>query len=313
MTKEIKIGSHRWNSNSGRQLEYIKWHGVPDNIEYQRKKLKRSFYDRDYDKVIILFFQSGAGGLFLANCLSLSISVCSSFVHLNEKIELLNKYLNSQGTFWNDLYLNNYYPELFLEQPEEGVWHTTDGYFFVHEHEGKNIPLHLDFWNNASMIYFKNTDLFCKIRKLLKNIDGKAGYISYEPLLPNKEEYPIPHSFSEFFNLSTKEQDDLKNAYRSADLYSSSFLKNKKPLYVWDTNWYFSEEDTVTHIKELYDLFGFKDFNEKIITSYYRKWISTLDELSKTAIPKMLNIDELLKDKQNYDVAISNFKDITKK
>ena len=26
-------------------------------------------------------------------------------------------------------------------------------------------------------------------------------------------------------------------------------------FYVWDTNWYFSEEDTVSYVKELYEMF----------------------------------------------------------
>lgn len=312
MDKKINLGSHRWNPLSNRSLEYIKWDHVPENVEYHRKKLKRSFYDRDYEKVIVLFFQSGAGGLFLANCLSLSNSVCSSFVHINEKLELLNKYLDNQGTFWNDLYINNYYPELFQyeDDNQEDLWHTTDGYFFIHEHEAKNIPLHLDFWTNCNLIYFKNPDLFCKIRKLLKNFDGKVGYVSYEPLQPNKEEYPIPNSFSEFFKLSNKEKNELKNAYKSADLYSASFLNNKKLLCVWDTNWYFSEEETVTHIKELYDFFGFSDFNKNAISDYYLKWISKLDELSQKGIPK--NIHQLLCDERNYDIPISNFKDLKK-
>lgn len=312
MNKKINLGSHRWDPLSNRELEYIKWDHVPEDIEYQRKELRRSFYDRDYEKVIILFFQSGAGGLFLANCLSLSNSVCSSFIDINEKVELLDKYLDSQGTFWNDLYINNYYPEAFnsdLENRKERIWHTVDGYFFVHEHEAKNIPVHFDFWSNCNMIYFKNPDLFCKIRKLLKNFDGRVGYMSYEPLQPNKKEYPIPSSFSEFFKLSVKEQNELKKAYKSADLYSGSFLKNKKLFCVWDTNWYFSEEDTVTHIKELYDLFGFSDFNKDAISNYYLKWISKLDELSQKGIPK--DIDKLLNDEKNYDIPISNFKDLT--
>jgi len=158
------------------------------------------------------------------------------------------------------------------------------------------------------MIYFKNPDLFCKIRKLLKNIDGRLGYMSYEPLKQTKEQYPIPSSFSEFFKLSKKEQEELKDVYKSADIYTSSFLKNKKLLYVWDTNWYFSEEDTVTHIKELYDLFGFNDFNKKAIINYYNQWIEKLDELSSRPIPN--NLPELIGNKTNYDVPISNFKDL---
>jgi hypothetical protein len=77
---------------------------------------------------------------------------------------------------------------------------------------------------------------------------------------------------------------------------------------VWDTNWYFSEEDTVSHIKELYDLFGFNDFNVDVVTEFYRKWISKLDEFSLKEIPN--DIQNLLKDEKNFDKSITSFWDL---
>jgi hypothetical protein len=307
--KKINLGSHRWNPNSGRKLEYIKWDHVPNDILYQREELKRSFYDRDYEKVILVFFKSGAGGLFLANCLSLSDSVCSSFLNIDEKMRLIKKYLNTETTFWYDCYVNNYYPEAYMPKSKEKKWHTVDGYFMVHEHEPQNIKHHLDFWTNCSVIYFKNPDLFCKIRKVYKNIDGNFGYVSYEPVLKTISNVPIPNSFEEYFKLSEKEQDKLKETYKSNEnIYSCSFLNNKKLLYVWDTNWYFSEKDVLIHVKELYDLLGFTDFNKRAIKDYYKLWIAKLDQLSKREIPD--NLDELLKDESNYDKNISTFDDL---
>jgi hypothetical protein len=314
------IGSHRWSIKSGRELEYIKWNSsnVPKDIEYQIKTLERNFYDRDCEKAIILFFQSGAGGLFLSNCLSLSSSVCSTLSVL-EKITLWHRYLdiNSRRFFWNDLYLSNYSPFLFQSHPtsvERPV--VMDGYHFVYDHKYENIDLHLDFWNNGNMIYFKNPDLFCKIRKLLKNIDGKFSYVSYEPLLKTKEQYPIPRSFSEFFNLPVEQQNSLKKAYERDDVKYEEWSSQLKNLYVWDTNWYFSEQDTVTHVKELYDFFNLKDFNEKLITHFYRKWIDTLDKLSKTSLsqnPLKFNIKTLLtllNDSSHEDVPIGSFEEL---
>jgi hypothetical protein len=154
-----------------------------------------------------------------------------------------------------------------------------------------------------------NPDLFCKIRQLLKNIDGNLGYISYEKVKEDLVDYPIPKSFKDFFNLSKEDQESLKNAYKSEEnLNNFCFLKNKKLFYVWDTNWYFSEEDTVIHIKELYDLFGFKDFNVDVVTEFYRKWISKLDEFSLKEIPN--DIQKLLKDEKNFDKSITSFWDL---
>lgn len=297
------IGSYRWCVESGRDLEYIKWKwdSIPTDMDHQIETLQRKFYDRDYEKVVVIFFQSGSGGLFLSNCLSLSSSVCST-LSIREKVTLWNRYLdvNSRRFFWNDLYLNNYSPRLYESHPYSDEL-VMDGYFFIDEHTPENIDLHLDFWNNGSMIYFKNPDLFCKIRRLLKNIDGKFHYTSYEPVRKARKEYPIPRSFSEFFSLTTEQQNSLKKAYERDEVKYEEWSSKFKKLYVWDTNWYFSEEDTVTHIKELYDLFNLKDFNEKVIRYFYRKWINTLDKLSKTPLsqnPCQFNIEPLLND--NY-------------
>jgi len=315
MSEEIKcvenIGSYRWSPLSNRKLEYIKWSsGVPEDLHKWRKD-DWSFYDREIDKVILLFFQSGAGGLFLANCLSLSSSVCS-FLSKTNKIKLWEQYLDTQGTFWNDLYLNNIAPEVC-------TWHqtrknyVTDGYFFIYDHEHENIPTHYDFWFNPKMIYFKNADLFCKIRKVLKNIDGEIACASYEPLLPELKEYPIPKSFSEFFSLPIEKQNELKNVYsREMDKIfdSGPYMRNGRSFYIWDTNWFFSQKQTVLHIKELYDLYGFTDFDEEVISRLYRKWMVKLDSKCRETRSHMKNIPKFLSeltDPTNFDTCIWGF------
>lgn len=315
MNQLRNLGSHRWNQYSNRKLEYLTWDKVPSDIEYQRDVLKRSFYDRDNDKVILLFFKSGAGGLFLANALSLSSKVNSSFLNIKEKVKLIYEYLENQnGLFWNDLYINNYYPDVYeqyLERDEQKS-HTTDGYFFVHEHEPENIKEHLKFWTNCNVIYFKNPDLFCRIRKLLKNVDGIVSYMSYESV-PARKGYNIPSSISEFISLPKEEKDKLIDGYigkHGNDLYPSSFIHNRALFYPWDTNWYFSEKDTVDHIEELYTLLGMEDFNKKVITFYYRKWISKLDELSKRPFPSKEVLYNALMDNKTLDRPISSFESI---
>ena len=310
------IGSYRWGPLSDRKLEYMKWSRIPDDVPGQ-KDIQRSFYDRDTDKVIINFFQSGAGGLFLTNCLSLSPSVCSS-LSLSQKKELWNRYLDTQGTFWNDLYLNNYSPEVGRSHAEtKNLVH--DGYFFIHEHEHQNLQQHFEFWSKPNIIYFKNADLFCKIRKLLKNVDGRFAFKSYESLLPDLKKYPTPKSFSDFSRLSIEKQKEYMKVYarKNQDLPAGAYYKEGKRIYIWDTNWYFSETETSTHIKELYDLFELKGFNENLISSFHKKWITKLDE--KSGIIKQIpegqyikTMKSLLKDTSSWDIPISNFKDLPK-
>lgn len=315
MKKFGNLGSHRWNECSNRKLEYLTWDKIPDDIEYQREVLKRSFYDRDNDKVVLLFFKSGAGGLFLANALSLSSKVNSSFLNIKEKIKLLYEYLENQNRlFWNDLYINNYYPDVYEQylEKDETKYHTTDGYFFVHEHEPENIKEHLKFWTNCNIIYFTNTDLFCRVRKLLKNIDGVVGYMSYESLVSSKK-CLIPSSISEVIKLPEKEKQKLFKEYKSKygdNLYPSSFLHNKALFYPWDTNWYFSEKETIDHIEELYYLMGMEDFNKQVVTFYYRKWISKLDELSKRPFPNKEELYNALMDTSTLDRPISSLENI---
>jgi hypothetical protein len=302
---KIRIGSHRWSVQSDRDLEYIEWDSLPEDVDEQRDNLGRYFYDRDYENILLIFFKSGAGGLFLSNCLALSDNVGSIFIDIEEKIRFFNMYLESQKVFWNDCYINNTSPEVHQNNKE----YFRKKYHFVYEHNPRYIKQHLKFWSNCNVIYFTNPDLFCKIRQLLKNIDGNLGYISYEKVKEDLIDYPVPKSFKDFFNLPKETQESLKNAYKSEEnINSFSFLKNKKLFYVWDTNWYFSEEDTVSHIKELYDLFGFDDFNVDVVTEFYRKWISKLDEFSLKEIPN--NIQNLLKDEKNFDKSITSFWDL---
>lgn len=304
VTPDTRVGSHRWNEKSGRNLEYIKWGGVPEDIEYQRLRMGRSFFNRDDKKVTIFFWQSGAGGLFLSNCLALSPSVCSNFSTTQEKIDFWNKFLKDKGNFWKDLYIQNYCPEIFSHHPSDL---DVEGYFFVYGHEDKDLPEHLHFWSNATVIYFKNPDLFCKIRKLLKNFKGTLGFMSYEPLMDTLKDYPIPISFSAFKKFPKKEQEEYKKAYECEYLVGATgaYTQGTRSLYVWDTNWFFSEAQTVNHVKEIYDMMGLEGFDKKLIGSFYRKWFNKLDKLSQEVPEKLKNMKTLLKNEKEYDNPVS--------
>jgi hypothetical protein len=56
-------------------------------------------------------------------------------------------------------------------------------------------------------------------------------------------------------------------------------LNSKRIFYVWDTNWYFSEEDVITHIKQLYEILSLSGFNGDAISKYYNVWIKTMNDL----------------------------------
>jgi hypothetical protein len=296
--KRTNLISYHWDE----LLEYLECDYVPDNRS-NYKLFNRYIYDREYPNIILIFFKSGAGGLFLANCLSLSENVLSTFNTIEEKIDFLEKYIDSQKIFWNDCYLNNMTGEFWF--PSE----HKEKYFMIYDHDPKNIPTHINIWQNLSVIYFKNPDLFCKMRRVLKNVNGNLLHTSFERVMPEKEDFPIPNSFEEYFELSEKEQNKLKEAYKSKEKFGNyCFLKNKKPLYTWDTNWYFSKNDTLKKVKELYDLYGFDDYNEEIISRYYDKWIKKIMELKKYKVTD--KILEIGKDENTFDKPIMNFYDL---
>ena len=122
------------------------------------------------------------------------------------------------------------------------------------------------------------------------------------------DEKIIPTSISEFRSLTTENKNKLKKICSSnEDINSFCFLKNKKLFYVWDTNWYFSEEYTIIKIKEIYDYLNFPDFNGNVIRYYYRKWVTMLDELRSKKIPH--NFESILKNPEYYENSMSFHED----
>ena len=59
------------------------------------------------------------------------------------------------------------------------------------------------------------------------------------------------------------------------DLYKNNVI------YTWNTNWYFSLDDTLKGFKELYELLELDNFNENALSLVYNKWIDKIDEMKK--------------------------------
>lgn len=287
-----KIVSYLWNSNG------VEYNLVTKNDIQKDKDRIYSYINPDYKNAILFYWKSGAGGLFLVNCLALSEKVHTLYKDLQSKVDFLNKSLDEQNLFWSDIYLT---PSIVEYDTPEYIHNGK--YTIIFDHDPKNVKLHLKHWNNLDVIYFINPDLFCKIRRLLKNHDGTLTKYSCEKI-KNYNEKIIPKFISDFNSLSVSIQNKLKNIFSSEETINSfCFLKNKRLFYVWDTNWYFSEECTIMKVKEIYEYLNFSDFNEDIIRCYYRKWISKLDELKHNEIPNNINL--ILNDKKYYDKPIS--------
>jgi hypothetical protein len=95
------------------------------------------------------------------------------------------------------------------------------------------------------------------------------------------------------FELKQKIQNTLNNEYikfkdNCGDLYGAKekFMNNHldKIIYTWNTDWYFSLEDTLKGFKELYEILGLDNYDETSLSLLYNSWIDKMDEIRKNQL-----------------------------
>ena len=208
------------------------------------------------NRVTVVFYPGGSGGKFLINCLGLSPG--SLFQHSDlvrkqvagefgpaTKFNTLMDRLSSLHTYWNDLGL--------------GCGQLLG------MHDANITPAEVE--QNVKMIVKTN----------------HRFYFASHDRAPTPDQTP------------PKMLDTWKNANVIILYNYASFLEWRsgyegrgpgpgKPAdthgYVyWDTSRYFSVDDTLSGIKELYDHYELPDFNEGYISAYYLLWRSKLKEI----------------------------------
>lgn len=239
------------------------------------------FVHKNYDKIILVIYPFASGGNFLMNCLALSSDFSSSFKSISEKINFLDNCLSSQKKYWEDFVVNDKfftYHDLKKSKKEK--------YFFIKTHvvnkvknqatnfneTSNNINYHLSNWKNCKkIIYIKNTRLFCNLRRCI--LKKSIQYGLYEE---------IPLKIGDYFKLSDDKKKFLKKLYNDkVQRYSYCDIQSKIEYYIWDANWYLSEQDTIINIKKLYDAIGLSQVDEKYIGHFYKSWVDTMIRLRK--------------------------------
>ena len=205
---------------------------------------------------IIVCYPGGAGGKFLINSIGLSNSAVFQDVDLanqqlagnltsQDKFNYLVNELDKVTTHWNDLnlgcgYITGINPQLFIEK---------NLYLFLVAHNSQIMGQRLGQWPNAKIIVFKNSTEFILTR---------GNNYFFEDVIPPE------------------------NIKLDIDLIQGSIIsqaKRLKNVIWWDTNWYFSESNTVDQIEKLYTDLNLTDFNREFVTEYYNLWINKLKEL----------------------------------
>lgn len=132
---------------------------------------------------------------------------------------------------------------------------------------------------------------------------------AYEELnsLTIKEYQQLPESkrreIERKYSISYDEILSLFNEdYNQLDVYYDMFLN--KTSFIWDVNWYLTEDDTVNNIKKLYDILGFDDYDDNLIREMYRGWIESLNlPVSKWRAldaNKNVNFDKLVEERKKW-------------
>lgn len=237
---------------------------IPEDI------LKNDFFVGDYysDKIIIMYYPPGAGGFFLNNCLYLSNDInCEQVSNIQEKLELLIYKTKSLDIIWDDVFLKS--SDFSGKQYNFLLNHPTPSL-------KKALKRDLEFWVNCkTIIYFKNTKLFRYLRSC--NLNESDIF----------EKKKIKTSLLQFINHTEDQKNGLIKYFNDRDqLNSYCSLKKNRLFYVWDTNWYFSLDQTLNHIEELYKILNLSGFDSNNITQYYNVWMHKMDELKLKTLEK---------------------------
>lgn len=189
-------------------------------------------------------------------------------------------------------------------------------YLFITSHSKDEVNKLASVWKNAKIISFKNEKLFCRIRSLrnrqlqyktiwsliperekdgwleppfshndflnhpkdtqitvLKYLKNPEFTKKVEKLLKDDYSLQTPKTFTEYKSLSSQEKKVLESHHTTEEYV------HPNSIFVWDCNWYLSEQNTLHSIKCLYDVLELRGYDRQSIGSCYRSWIKKLEEI----------------------------------
>lgn len=254
MEKLLKVFFNS-NEDAHPYLEYERIF-VENNPEYLK------FINIDKENIIFIVNSSELYELdykfsFIVNCLCLSNSINLENINTpTEKFEKLLEWLtspNQELNFTSLRYEINPNTSLFSEK-------NNKNFYFLSSNKIEN-PL-IDKLNNSKIIYCYNNLLFDSILF----------------------EDQIKLTIKEYISLPQNAKEIIQKKYDQKKLSNNSenYLKNKF-LYNWNTNWFFSKEETLKNIQKIYWTLRLSDYNNDLIGKYYDEWIDCMNDVSSRA------------------------------
>lgn len=258
-------------------------------------------------KLIIVRYPNWAGGKFLINCLGLSAGAVLQDSQLarddldgqlssRDKFDILMKRLaNTRPKFWSDLnlgcsqLLGFMATDVVSDDFKNNIYHNllsydlskSGRYFFIVAHTPTQYKNLKNVFPNALSIVFKNSNKFVTERSKFLMPDV-VKFLATNWNKVKKDQWPssLPRTVQDLNQCSDLIKKDIINLcpdcvgmlvdsadYEEFDADSTAY---------WDNNLYFSETGTVNEIEKMYKHFGLSDFNQELITNFYKQWINTI-------------------------------------
>ena len=124
-------------------------------------------------------------------------------------------------------------------------------------------------WKPKSMYPFRKA----KFTRKKSNRCSKNNFKKVKEIVNSKYSISVPKYFTDYKNLTQEDKEILESENTSEEYVDPN------SIFVWDCNWYLSEQNTIHNIKCLYDVLELKGYDEQSTRSYYRSWIKKLEEL----------------------------------
>jgi len=267
----------------------------------------------DTDNVVIVAFPTGAGGKFLINCLGIS-SRCvlqdASFVKQDlsgqldsgKKFNIIRDRILRIRGYWNDLnfgfmytgasiedyrsyYKNNDF-SVFDFNPDLEKVINENRLFFLEAHDADDIKTFSKVWPNAKLILFKNCLEFILERNARSDAVEEWNRILNSGECAGLDSWPkrAPLTYYELSTYPDYVQTALETTFKNRAHHERLVddiekYKSNNPTYYWDTNFYFSVDETVDGVKKVYEWLGLEDFDSDYIRQYHSLWINKLKEI----------------------------------
>ena len=230
-----------------------------------------------------------------------------------DKLNYIYSELDNTKEKWVNLNMSTY--QLFgihgyeyLEHPPEELKYKpiietlsndNQHYFFLIAHSFEELDIMVNVWKNAKVIMYTNVNKFMEWRiqtdrfrivyvdrwNKLKGTDWPNTPPSTIEELESLPESILLEMKSDFDNFYAYCKQYLEHPLMP-DVYQKKVDKFKNSFHgdyiEWNTDWYFSESDTVKQVKNVFEKFGLlEDYNVEEITEFYRQWSKTLHELKR--------------------------------